>query len=204
MLKTTSPASAGVTSLMVSMYLRPLLVTLKRPPFEMALPFRVHEHSSVFSRDKMHSKLHVSPSFTSADLSHLVIPMPISKFGTEIIRWQRCRRTRLTQQNCLSETTVPTSDSDLCLGNFSSEITTVIPSIVFGGVLDDQAQGLGCVEELILGSSLQDFTFLSPYRWNPGLGRLTCQSYHAFLLSDDIIERLEEHSKLLCRAKERK
>lgn len=78
MVKTTSPASEGETSLIASIYLRPLLVTLKRPALVRVWPFRAQEYSSVLSLDKMHSKLHVSPSFTWADFSHFVIPMPIS------------------------------------------------------------------------------------------------------------------------------
>lgn len=69
---------------MLIMYLRPLLLILKRPPFVMVLPLRVQEHSSELSRDRMHSKLQVSPSFTSADFSHLVMPMPISRIENNV------------------------------------------------------------------------------------------------------------------------
>jgi len=83
MLKTTSPASAGVTSLMVNMYLRPLLDTLKRPPLTTTAPLRLQEQASVLSRDRMHSKLQDSPSLTSDDFRYLVIPMAISKSRTK-------------------------------------------------------------------------------------------------------------------------
>ena len=83
MLKLTSPASARVTSLTVSMYLRPLLETLKRPPLMTVVPLRVQEQASGVSRDRMHSKLQDSPSVTSADFRYLVIPMAISERRTD-------------------------------------------------------------------------------------------------------------------------
>lgn len=44
----------------------------------------------------------------------------------------------------------PTSYSDICFANLSPEVTGVLPSIIFGDVLDDQPQRLACVKELIL------------------------------------------------------
>lgn len=46
-----------------------------------------------------------------------------------------------------------TSDRNLCLGYLSAKVTAVLPSVVFGGILDDQAQRLACVKELIFWPS---------------------------------------------------
>lgn len=76
--KTTSPESEAETDLIVKVYLRPLLLIWKRPPSVTGWPFKLQEHFSELSRDKIHSNVQFSPALASIDLRRLVIPMWIS------------------------------------------------------------------------------------------------------------------------------
>ena len=73
--KTTSPASLGTASRIARVYLRPWRVAQKRPELPTVFPLTVHSATSpVFSWDRMHSKLQLSPSSTSTVFSLLVMP----------------------------------------------------------------------------------------------------------------------------------
>lgn len=73
--KTTSPESSGITLLILSVYFRPMLEVLNRPPLFTLLPFSVQLKSSMLSWDKIHSKVQSSPSWISVFFSRLVMPM---------------------------------------------------------------------------------------------------------------------------------
>lgn len=73
--KVISPASSGITFLILSVYFRPVLEALNRPPLSTLLPFRVQLKSPMLSWDKTHSKVQSSPSWISVFFSRLVMPI---------------------------------------------------------------------------------------------------------------------------------